>query len=148
MKLVRATLLLAAMAFGASAADINGTWKAVFTGPLGEQPKTASEIVFELKAVGDKLTGTAHIGNWPGDGNLIDGRIEGDRFSFSVIGNSPWWSKGPNGEAGGLPKLSFTGTIQGTEMQLTVDWDSVMLYGAPPGHRSFEMKGSKMTAGR
>jgi hypothetical protein len=71
MKLVRLTLLLAAMVLGAPAADINGIWKAVFTGPLGERPKMVSEMIFDLHAAGSKLTGNAHMGNWPGDAPLI-----------------------------------------------------------------------------
>jgi hypothetical protein len=145
MKLVRSTLLLAAMAFGAPAADITGTWKAVFTGPIGERPKMVSEMIFDLHAAGDKLTGTAHMGNWPGDAPLIDGKIEGDRFSFTAIGKSPWRSKGPMGEASGLPRLTFTGTLQDTEMQLTVVWDSVMLYGNSTAGRPLDMKGKKIS---
>ena len=57
--------LVLAMAWAASAADINGTWKAVFTGPLEERPKMVAEMTFELIAAGDKLTGNAHMSNWP-----------------------------------------------------------------------------------
>jgi hypothetical protein len=85
------------------------------------------------------------MGNWPGDAPVIDGKIEGDRFSFSAIGKSPWRAKGPMGEASGLPKLTFTGTIQGKEMQLTVVWDSVMLYGNSTGRPPLEMKGKKIS---
>jgi hypothetical protein len=83
------------------------------------------------------------MGNWPGDAPLIEGRIEGDRFSFTAIGSSPWRAKGPMGEASGLPKLTFTGVVQGKEMQLTLLWDSVMLYGNPVNTQELEMKGKK-----
>jgi hypothetical protein len=143
MKLVRLTLLLAAMALSALAADINGTWKVVFTGPMEHRPKMVSEMIFDLNAAGSKLTGDARMGNWPGDARLSEGKIEGDRFSFTVIGTSPWRAKGPAVEASGLPKLTFTGTVQGKEMQLTLVWDSVMLYGNPTGGHEYEMRGKK-----
>ena len=146
MKLMRLTFLFVAMAVCASAADITGTWRVVFTGPIGQQPKMVSEMIFDLKAAGDKLTGTAHMGNWPGDAPLIDGKIEGDRISFTAFGNSPWRARSATGEASsGLPKLTFTGTIQGNEMQLTVVWDSVMLYGKSAGGREYEMKGKRFS---
>jgi hypothetical protein len=129
------TLLLAATALQAHAADLTGTWKAVFTGPLMDRPKMVSEMIFDLKTDGDKLTGTAHIGNWPGDGPVLDGKIAGDRFSFTFIGKSPWTSGGPEGNASGLPRLTFRGTLQGNEMKLTAIWDSVMLYGISTGTR-------------
>lgn len=147
MRFVRLILLLAAMALGAPAADIaadiNGIWKAVFTGPLGERPKMVSEMIFDLHAAGNKLTGKAHMGDWPGDAPVIEGKIEGDRFSFTAIGSSPWRAGGPMGQASGLPKLTFTGTVQGREMQLTLVWDSVMLYGNPGKAQELEMKGKK-----
>jgi len=39
------------------------------------------------------------------------------------------------GEASGLPKLTFIGTVHGKEMQLTLVWDNVMLIIIPS--RSF-----------
>jgi hypothetical protein len=143
MTLLRSLLLLAAMALGAPAADIGGTWKVVFTCPLEQRPKMVSEMIFELNATGSKLTGTAHMASWPGDASLSEGRVDGDRFSFTVIGTSPWRSKGPMGEASGLPKLTFTGTVEGKEMQLTLVWDSVMLYGSPGKASEYEMKGKR-----
>jgi hypothetical protein len=82
------------------------------------------------------------MGAWPGVAPLIDGKIEGDRISFTVIGKSAWWSKSAMGESSGLPKLTFTGRVQGDEMQLTLLWDSVMLYGPPPpgGGSRIEMR--------
>jgi hypothetical protein len=145
MAFVRSTLLLLAIAFSAAASDIQGTWKVVFTSPTDEQPKTVSEIIFNLSAAGDQLTGTAHIGNWPGDAPLIPGgKIEGDHFSFMAIGRLLWRSGGPAGEASGLPKLTFTGTIHGKDIELTLLWDNVMLYGNAPPVKQFEMKGERI----
>jgi hypothetical protein len=122
-------LLLAATASQAFAADLTGSWKAIFKAPPMERPKTVSEMFFDLKADGGKFTGTAKIGSWPGDGPVLDGKIVGDRISFTFIGKSPWKMSGPSGDASGLPRLTFVGTIRGDEIQLTATWDSVMLYG-------------------
>jgi hypothetical protein len=137
------TILLAATALQSFAADLTGTWKAVFTVPIMEQPKTVSEMVFDLKSDGAKLTGTAKIGSWPGDGPVLDGKIAGDRFSFTFIGKSPWTQTTPSGNSSGLPRLTFVGTILGTEMQLTAIWDSVMLYGKSTGTQEYVLKGKK-----
>src|SRR5262249_19008522 len=61
---------------------IDGVWKALFTGDFGERPKMVSEILFAVNANGSALTGTVHAANWPGDGAILNGGIEGDRLSF------------------------------------------------------------------
>jgi hypothetical protein len=101
-----------------------------------------SEMTFDLTAVEEKVTGVAHMGAWPGVAPLIDGKIEGDRILFTVIGQSAWWSRSAMGASSGLPKLTFTGRVLGDEMQLTLLWDSVMLYGPPPpgGASQMEMR--------
>lgn len=139
MKLVRAVLLLAT-AMTASAADISGTWKAVFTCRPEQQPKTFSEIIFHLNVEGGKLTGTAHMGSWPGDAPLVDGKIEADHVSFTATGKFPWRSQSSLGEASGLPRLTFDAVFQGAAGHLTLYWDSVMLYGDQPPGREYNMK--------
>jgi hypothetical protein len=70
-------LLAAALGMGAaSAADIDGTW----VGMVGQ-----SEITFELKAVGEKLTGTLNNAAQPGATELKDGKIKGADISFHVL---------------------------------------------------------------
>lgn len=69
--------LTAALAMGAaSAADIDGTW----VGMVGQ-----SEITFELKAAGEKLTGTLNNAAQPGATELKDGKIKGADVSFHVL---------------------------------------------------------------
>jgi hypothetical protein len=146
MLFVRSILLLAVLSVTASAAGIPGTWKAVFTGPLGERPKMVSEIILKLNVEGDRVTGTVHAGNWPGDGPLIDGRrIDGDRITFRFVGASPWRSKSSKGLSSGLPKLTFIGTIQDGEMQITLLWDSVMLQGEPGAIQELPMKATRIS---
>ena len=145
MKLIRAAFLTAALTLSASAADVTGTWKAVFLGDPGTWPKMVSEMTFELTADGSQVTGMAHMSNWPGDAPLSDGKIEGDRISFVVIGRSPWKSRGPRGEASGFPRLTFTGTITGKKLGLHLVWDSVVIYGEVTGSQEYEMAGKKVS---
>ena len=146
MKFVRAVLLAATLALSASSADFTGTWKATFLGDPGTWPKMVSKMTFELRADGNQVTGMAHMSHWPGDAPLSDGKIEGDRISFVVVGKSPWKSAGPRGEASGFPRLTFTGTINGKDMELHLVWDSVVIYGDVSGSgRELEMAGKKVS---
>src|SRR5689334_371979 len=115
MKWMRLLWVLSAAALlNAAANDFDGTWKAVFTGPMDERPRTVAEMVFNLKIDGSKVTGMAHMGAWPGVAEISDGRIEGDRIIFSVVGKSPWTgSNGGGYHGGGHPKLVFSGTRMG-----------------------------------
>jgi hypothetical protein len=97
---------------------IDGVWKAVFTGPMGERPKMVSEIVFDVTATGNSLTGIVHAASWPGDAAMSDGRIDGDRVTFTMTGHLPFQANGVTG----YPKLCFTGTRQGDEMKIDLRW--------------------------
>ena len=70
---------LALMATTMFAADISGKWTAEVEGRDGQKRTTT----FNLKAEGDKLTGTV---SGPGgrDFNIEDGKISGDDVSFTV----------------------------------------------------------------
>jgi hypothetical protein len=143
MNFLRSALILATFTFGAFAADITGTWKAVFLGPQDQLPKTVAEMTFNLDANGNQLAGMAHMGGWPGDALIEDGKIDGDSISFTAVGKLPWSSSSREGEASGYPRLRFKGTVQGKELKLTVLWDSVMIYGRPSEVREYEMQGKK-----
>ena len=146
MKFIRAAFLAATFALSASAADVTGTWKATFLGDPGKWPKMVSKMTFELNADGNRVTGMAHMSNWPGDAPLSDGKIDGDRISFVVIGKSAWKSGSQRGEASGFPRLTFTGTITGKELQLHLVWDSVVIYGeVTGGGQEYEMAGKKVS---
>ena len=120
-------------------------WKAAFTAPRDQWPKTVSEVILDLKADGNTLTGTAHMGNWPGEMPLMNGKIEGDRISFVVVGRFSWSAFGPGIDASGMPRIAFTGTIRGSKIQLNLFWDSVMIRGTDPGvAREYEMVGEKV----
>ena len=138
---VKLLSLFAAIAFGASAADVTGTWKAVFVSP---EPKTVSEVILHLTADGERLSGNAHLGSL-GKAPVVDGKVAGDRISFTVYPNGHWRNQYASGEeAGGVAKLIFNGTVQGSEIKFTLIWDGVTLYGKPPvGRREFLLKATK-----
>ena len=137
---VKLLFLFAAIAVGASAADITGTWKAVFVSP---EPKAFSEVILHLAADGERLGGNAHVGRL-GEAPVVDGKVAGDRISFTIYPNVRWRNKYESGEeAGGLTKLIFVGTVQGSEIKFTLIWDSVTLYGKPPVGKGFLLKATR-----
>jgi len=97
----------------ASDKDVTGKWESWFVGPIGIRHKTFSEVTLDLALKGSVLTGTAHVGGWPGDANLSEGRFEGGHFSFTAIGQLP--------SSDGYPRFQFEGTIHGKELKLTMD---------------------------
>jgi len=128
MKWTRLAFILSAAPFlYAAANDFNGTWKALFIGPEGERPKMVSEMVFNFKVHGSKVTGMAHMAAWPGEAEISDGKIDGDRITFTVIGKRPWMA-GSGGvvTTSGYPKLVFAGTLKGGEVDLKLYWASVL----------------------
>jgi hypothetical protein len=141
-------ILLATLAVNASPNDLDGTWRAVFVGPMGPQPKMVSEMVFNLKVSGKQLTGMAHMASWPGDAPISDGKIDGDHISFVTVGKLPWASSGQGGASSGYPRLKLDGTIHGNDMKLTLIWDSVMIYGEQPESSKLEMEGKKISEAR
>lgn len=126
MKAPWVLVLWATLAVNASAADISGTWKAWFVGDVDARPRFFSEAVLNVKVDGNKLSGTAHMGNWPGVAPISDGKIDGDKFSFTAIGKFPWTRNASGTVTTGYPRLRFAGTVQGNEMTLTMIWDSII----------------------
>jgi hypothetical protein len=79
-------IFLATVALQASAGDVAGIWEARFTGPVGEQPKMVSKMVFNMRVEGQRVSGMAHMSVWPGDAPITDGKVDGNQISFTVIG--------------------------------------------------------------
>jgi hypothetical protein len=106
-------ILFATLALNASTGDISGSWKAVVTG--GVIHMTIAQALFDFHVVdGNRLTGTAEIGDYyPGAAPITQGTIDGDHFSFTVVGEHP--------SSNGLPTMKFTGTLHGDELELTMD---------------------------
>jgi hypothetical protein len=95
-------------------------------------PLTFGEVLLDLRVDGTKLTGTATMGdNWPGSAPIADGKIEGNRFSFTWTGTSP--SSGGVPLRTSYPHLTFTGTVDGDTMTLSMD-----------GAYKMELKGERL----
>jgi hypothetical protein len=126
------TILFATVAIAASGSDIAGNWRAVVVG--GVRHMMIAQATFEFKVEGSRLTGTAHVGNdaYPGTAPISDGKIDGDRISFTVIGEHP--------SSNGVPTMKFEGTIHGVELDLSMSLSD----GAVDGGR-MEMKGEKIS---
>lgn len=94
--------LLAGVAF---AADATGKWSATVPGRDGQ----TREIVYNLKAEGDKLTGTT-TGFRGQELPIVDGKIDGDNISFATKvefnGNSM--------------TMLYTGKVSGDEIKMTM----------------------------
>ena len=121
--------------------DPTGVWRVEFVGSIGPRPRTIGEMLLELHAEGSKLTGVAHMNNWPDCAYIPEGTITGDRVSFIANGRSPFSSNG----ATGYPKLRFTGTIEGDRIKLIVNWGSVFAGGSAeqPGN-DLPMEGRRL----
>jgi len=100
-------VLLVALAFTATAADISGNWKATadFSG-------NTIERTFVFKVEGTKLTGET-TSQLMGKSTINDGKVEGDNVSFTITGNIQ----------GNEMKLTYKGKIaaDGKEIKFTVD---------------------------
>jgi hypothetical protein len=106
--------LMMALATLALAADVTGKWVAQVPGRGGQTVETT----INLKAEGDKLTGT--ISNPQGESAIGDGKVSGDDVSFSVTrefqGNS--FKMIYKGKVSG-DEIKFTRTIEGRDMPPT-----------------------------
>lgn len=76
-----------------------GTWKATM-----ETPNGSAENTFVLAVDGAKVTGS--ISGMMGTVQIADGKLDGDKISFSI-----------NTDFG---TISYSGTIKGDEMKLTL----------------------------
>lgn len=90
----------------ALAADIDGKWNATVDGG----PAGPVELVFELKAEGEKLTGSMAAAMMPAATPISDGVIKGDDVSFKLS----------IAMMEGAPPLviTYTGKLKGDELNL------------------------------
>ena len=99
--------LLLCAAASAMAADLSGTW----TGLIPARNNEVQDVTFRLVQKGDALTGKLYRDTTSVP--VLDGKIEGDRISFRVE------SEEQVGNIFVVIKYSFTGSIKGTEIELT-----------------------------
>jgi hypothetical protein len=103
-----AVLLLVGTALGAG---IDGKWVSERTLERDGQSFTMTQT-FDLKSDGNKLTGTVSMAfgdREPRTSEIKDGKIEGNKFSFSTVFSTP------NGEF----KTVYEGTLEGDTLKGT-----------------------------
>lgn len=125
-----------------SAPDPVGNWRAVFVGPIGPRPMMVDAITFSIQSTPEGLKGTARASNWPGDLEVSDLKLTGNRLTFTGTGTKGWSTS-----AGGsgmqyycCPKLIFDGTIRGDEMSLMLTWTSTEYDGSDKAPLPMEAK--------
>ncbi len=108
------------LALTASAADINGTWKAT-----AETPNGTFETTFTFKVDGGKVTGK--VASQMGEADISEGKLDGDDLSFVVVRNFQ----------GNDFKLSYKGKVSGDEIKLSITF--------PGRDGAFEMTAKKVS---
>jgi len=124
---------LASMALATSPTDIRGTWKVWFAGPRERAPKTVGSMVFDLNMDGENVTGMAHIGSWPGDAPITDGKIDGDRITFTATGHLD--------STTGIPTCQFVITVHRDVVFVTMK--AIKNAGGPVGGGPYDYAGRK-----
>ena len=101
------TLFLCAASLSAFAASIDGKWFSEMK--FGER---TIQNTFDLKAEGNKLTGTMEMsaGGQSRSVDIKDGKIDGDNFQFSLI------QRGKQGER----TVVYEGKVDGDELKGTM----------------------------
>ena len=132
--MTHAIFLLLALAANVESPSVNlaGNWEAQAVHPCtpvegvercGRVLPLDNKMTLELQVDGSTITGAVVVGNWgvwPGLSDISDGKIEGDRFSFTATGRSPWWSRSADGvETSGYPVIHVNGRIAGDEITYT-----------------------------
>jgi opacity protein-like surface antigen len=92
-----------AAAVAVQAADVTGKWTAQVPGRGGQ----TRETTFNLKADGEKLTGT--VSGMQGDTEISDGKVKGDEITFSVKVSFQ----------GNDMKMNYKGKLEGEEIKFT-----------------------------
>src|SRR5689334_13596817 len=95
--------LLGVFVTAAPAADVTGKWVAQVPGRQGN----TTETTFNLKADGDKLTGSVVTPR--GEMPIADGKIDGDNISFSQTLE----------RGGNTMKILYKGVVSGSEIKFT-----------------------------
>lgn len=104
MRLLAGLMLLAGSVF---AADLSGTW----TGLIPARNGDFQDLTFRIVQKGDSLSGKMYRDTTSVP--ILDGKIVGDRISFRVE------SEEQVGNLFVMIKYSFTGSIKGSDIELT-----------------------------
>ena len=87
------------------AADVTGIWSGLAPGQRGEPQDVAFRFKVEGKALMGKMFGDEF------DQPIEDGSVDGDQIHFTVVTKNYY--------NGGKTVFTYTGTIKGTEIELT-----------------------------
>ena len=122
-------VLLASAILTASTPDFSGKWMVKYTGPRERGLKTVGSIALDMDVHGDTVTGMAHIGNWPGDAPIADGKVQGNHISFNATGHL--------NSSSGIPTCHFEIDVHDTAMDLK------MTLSRNPGANVYEFAGTR-----
>jgi hypothetical protein len=136
MKSILVAVFVAAIPLAAPAADFAGTWKVTYAGSPRTGPKTIGSMIFDFKSDGDKVTGLAHIGTWPGFAPIADGKMDGDHISFTATGYLP--------STTGTPTCRLEGTLSGDD--LVIKLSTIRNPGGPGSGAVYDYRGGRLDA--
>jgi hypothetical protein len=130
-----AGVLVGAALLNGASGDIAGTWN---TAPKPYNPprKIEYEPRFDFKVDGDKLTGVVYTAGWPYNGTISDGKVEGDRITFTLTHEGTYSIFDKNGKTTFQATYRCAGTVHGDELDLTMSSPN-------PGLGGYDMKGTR-----
>ncbi|MBL8219300.1 MAG: hypothetical protein JNL62_08715 [Bryobacterales bacterium] len=113
MKTLFSSILVSALLAGTMlAASIDGKWKATSEAKSKKGKSATITTIFDLKSDGAALSGTVTTGKGRRDVtmDIKDGKIEGDRFSFTTVQQN---------KKKGEIKIQWSGSLAGEELKGT-----------------------------
>ncbi len=113
MKTLFSSILVSVLLAGTMlAASIDGKWKATSESKSKKGKSATITTIFELKADGSTLTGSVTTGRGRRDVTMTikDGKIEGDRFTFTTVQQN---------KKKGEVKVEWSGSVTGDELKGT-----------------------------
>jgi len=137
MRSIWIATLLTATNLAAATADFAGTWKVKYTGLPMTGPKTIGSMILALTVDGDRVTGMAHIGSWPGVAPISNGKIDADRILFTA--------RGYLSSTTGIPTCRLEGTLSGGELVIVLS--TIQNPGGPGSGSGWEYRGVKLDDG-
>jgi hypothetical protein len=135
MNCILAAVFVAAIPAIGCAADFGGTWKVTYAG-ASAAPKTIGSMIFDFKINGGEVVGLAEIGVWPGLAPIAEGKVDGNRISFTATGYLP--------STTGIPTCRIAGTLSGDK--LVVELSQVHNSGGPGSGGVYEYSGGRLDA--
>ncbi len=95
---------------GATMKELDGAWKAHWTGRIGQRPKMIGAMRFVFRNERNGVAGVVQMAGWPGDCPITEIKIDRGRMSFTATGRVP--------SSTGIPVMHFEGEIHGKQLKL------------------------------